>query len=382
MGIPPAPRGVPQVQVAFDIDANGILQVSAMDRTTGREQSLTIQGSATLSEEEVQQMIKDAEEFSDTDRLKREQVEKRNRAEALTYQAERVLREVVLDFGMQFARDRRRRVERLIQELRECLTNNDERGIDITQAELQDEVYELNREAYLYEDDTEETDLLGQIGGTLKRTFIGDDNEYDRYEDSWSRRPAWDDDAWNYDRPRLTGTPPANDYYSAPPPPRYQPNAYGSPGSSDPYRAPARSSWNEPPIYGNDRPRGPGYDRPPTVPNQPPAQNYPPERYGADASDYGNAGRGRSPNSGGRPTTDPWSEPESYGASRPPVGDRNERDWNRPPGPPPSSRPSRDLPPRDSAAAGRDRPTSAPPTGYNNRYDDDWGDEADRKRGG
>ena len=375
MGIPPAPRGVPQVQVAFDIDANGILQVSAMDRTTGREQSLTIQGSATLSEEEVQQMIKDAEEFSDTDRLKREQVEKRNRAEALTYQAERVLREVVLDFGMQFARDRRRRVERLIQELRECLTNNDERGIDITQAELQDEVYELNREAYLYEDDTEETDLLGQIGGTLKRTFIGDDNEYDRYEDSWSRRPAWDDDAWNYDRPRLTGTPPANDYYSAPPPPRYQPNAYGSPGSSDPYRAPARSSWNEPPIYGNDRPRGPGYDRPPTVPNQPPAQNYPPERYGADASDYGNAGRGRSPNSGGRPTTDPWSEPESYGASRPPVGDRNERDWNRPPGPPPSSRPSRDLPPRDSAAAGRDRPTSAPPTGYNNRYDDDWGDE-------
>ncbi len=62
MGIPPAPRGVPQVQVAFDIDANGILQVSAMDRTTGREQSLTIQGSATLSEEKVQQMIKDAEE--------------------------------------------------------------------------------------------------------------------------------------------------------------------------------------------------------------------------------------------------------------------------------------------------------------------------------
>jgi molecular chaperone DnaK len=199
MGIPPAPRGVPQVQVSFDIDANGILQVSAMDRTTGREQSLTIQGTSTLSEEEVEQMILEAEEFADSDRLKRDRVEKRNRAEALTYQAERVLREVVLDFGMQFGRDRRRRIERLIQELRECLERGDERGIDITQVELQDEVYELNREAYMY-DDPEEDDFLGQIGGTLKRTFSG--GEDDRYEDSWSRRSAWEDGGWDYNAPR------------------------------------------------------------------------------------------------------------------------------------------------------------------------------------
>ncbi|MGD1909174.1 MAG: molecular chaperone DnaK [Leptolyngbyaceae cyanobacterium] len=200
MGIPPAPRGVPQVQVSFDIDANGILQVSAMDRTTGREQSLTIQGSSTLSEAEVEQMILEAEEFADSDRLKRDRVEKRNRAEALTYQAERVLREVVLDFGMQFGRDRRRRIERLIQELRECLAQGDERGIDITQVELQDEVYELNREAYMY-DDPEEDDFLGQIGGTLKRTFSGG-GDGDRYEDSWSRRSAWEDGGWDYDMPR------------------------------------------------------------------------------------------------------------------------------------------------------------------------------------
>ncbi|MEO1297726.1 MAG: molecular chaperone DnaK [Cyanobacteria bacterium J06636_16] len=214
MGIPPAPRGVPQVQVSFDIDANGILQVAAMDRTTGREQSLTIQGTSTLNEAEVQRMIKEAEEFSETDRLKREQVEKRNRAEALTYQAERVLREVVLDFGMQFARDRRRRIERLIQELRECLAQNDERGIDITQSELQDEVYELNREAYIYEDENEETDFIGQIGDTLKRTFGGDDGG-DRYEDSWAPRPsAWDDKAWDYDAPRYGSRDrrPNNDY--------------------------------------------------------------------------------------------------------------------------------------------------------------------------
>ncbi|MBE9155586.1 hypothetical protein IQ265_01855 [Nodosilinea sp. LEGE 06152] len=82
------------------------------------------------------------------------QAEKRNQAEALTFQAERLLREVALDFGMQFARDRRRRIEGLLQELRgyleqNDLEQNDERGIDIAQAKLQDELYDLNREAYL-----------------------------------------------------------------------------------------------------------------------------------------------------------------------------------------------------------------------------------------
>jgi len=390
MGIPPAPRGVPQVQVAFDIDANGILQVSAMDRTTGREQSLTIQGSATLSEEEVQKMIRDAEEYSETDRLKREQVEKRNRAEALTYQAERVLREVVLDFGMQFARDRRRRVERLIQELRECLANNDERGIDITQAELQDEVYELNREAYLYEEDTEETDLLGQIGGTLKRTFLGDDDEFDRYEDSWSRRPAWEDDAWNYDRPRLTGTPPANDYYGASPPPPYQPSdpyaprggdPYGVPQGGDPYapprrggdpyRAPARSNWDEPAPY--NRPRDP-YGPPPA----PPPQGYPDDRYSRPPEGGGRypEERGGYPNDPYQPSPDPWGESERYGSPPPPPASSPAApDWNRPPTPR-QSRSPRDRPPRDPMSAGRGRNDYNPPSrGYNNGYDDDWGDE-------
>ncbi|RZM77341.1 molecular chaperone DnaK [Leptolyngbya iicbica] len=390
MGIPPAPRGVPQVQVAFDIDANGILQVSAMDRTTGREQSLTIQGSATLSEAEVQQMIRDAEEYSETDRLKREQVEKRNRAEALTYQSERVLREVVLDFGMQFARDRRRRVERLIQELREALANNDERGIDIIQSELQDEVYELNREAYLYEDDSEETDLLGQIGGTLKRTFMGDDNEFNRYEDSWSRRPAWEDDAWNYDRPRLTGTPPANDYYNSPPPPRYQPDAYsapprngdpygpprsnadyGAPPSRDPYGAPAagNNNWQDPrPYEGGQQPRRPtapppqgggyGRERPP---NPTPAPRYPEQPgYGNDAY---------------RPAPDPWGEPDNYGAPRP-AAPRNDNDWNRPPaGGAPARSPQAPIP-RDPASARPRRDESADPRrSPSNGYDDDWGDD-------
>jgi molecular chaperone DnaK len=269
LGIPPAPRGVPQVQVSFDIDANGILQVSAMDRTTGREQSLTIQGASTLSEAEVQRMIQEAEEYADTDRLKRERVEKRNRAEALTYQSERVLREVVLDFGMQFARDRRRRIERLIQELREALAQGDERTIDLTQGELQDEVYELNREAYLYEDDEEEDDLLGQIGGTLRRTFSGDNDRGDRYEDSWNRRPAWEEDAWDYDAPRYGGRPaqpPYRDDYSRVPS-RAQGDYYGAPPPRDPYGG------------GNSRdPYGRGYGQTPSDPYGAPDPYGPPPR--------------------------------------------------------------------------------------------------------
>ena len=340
MGIPPAPRGVPQVQVSFDIDANGILQVSAMDRTTGREQSLTIQGASTLSEAEVQRMIQEAEEYADTDRLKRERVEKRNRAEALTYQSERVLREVVLDFGMQFARDRRRRIERLIQELREALAQGDERTIDLTQGELQDEVYELNREAYLYEDDEEE-DLLGQIGGTLRRTFSGGNDRGDRYEDSWNRRPAWEEDAWDYDAPRPGGRPAQpsyrddysgvpsrapGDYYGAPPPrdpyrggsprdaygreygqrpadPYGAPNAYGPPprsqdgqygGSNDPYRAePYRDQ-----SYG-DGPKGP-VSKPP---------RYGQDAYGSGAPNaYGSPGPAAAPRYGG---DDPYGPPSS-----------------------------------------------------------------------
>jgi molecular chaperone DnaK len=129
-GIPPAPRGVPQVQVALDIDANGILQVTALDKTTGREQSVIIQGASTLSQDEVNRMIKDAEKYAEVDRLQREKVEKRNRAQALTYQAERQLREVALDYGMQFAQRQRSRIETLIRSLRDSLERNDDRGID------------------------------------------------------------------------------------------------------------------------------------------------------------------------------------------------------------------------------------------------------------
>lgn len=188
MGIPPAPRGVPQVAVSFDIDANGILQVTAMDKTTGREQGLTIQGASTLSEAEINRMIQEAEQFSDYDREKRERIEKRNRAEAMTFQAERQLREVALDFGMQFANQYRRRIESLVDELRDCLKRDDERGIDIAQADLQDALYDLRKEVYQFAEEEDDDGFFG----TIKRTIAGDRDSYDRDSygrDSYGRDP-------------------------------------------------------------------------------------------------------------------------------------------------------------------------------------------------
>ena len=170
-GIPPAPRGVPQVQVAFDIDANGILQVTALDRTTGREQTITIQGASTLSEVEVKRMIREAEEFADSDRERRERVEKRTRAEALTFEAERELRQIALDFGMYFASEKRRRIEVMVQELREAIESNDDRSVDLAQANLQDALYNLKREVYQYAQAEEEED---DFFGSIRRTITGE----------------------------------------------------------------------------------------------------------------------------------------------------------------------------------------------------------------
>ncbi|MBW4467632.1 MAG: molecular chaperone DnaK [Pegethrix bostrychoides GSE-TBD4-15B] len=186
MGIPPAPRGIPQITVSLDIDANGILQVTALDRTTGREQGVTIQGASNLSDSEIDRMIEEAEQFADEDRQRRDRIEKRTKAEALTFEAERQLREVALDFGMQFASSYRRRIENLIQDLRDYLKQQDDRGIDMTQADLRDALYELQREVYQItkEDEADDKDFFGSIRRTLSNLgeeFFGDDDDF--YDD-------------------------------------------------------------------------------------------------------------------------------------------------------------------------------------------------------
>ncbi len=120
-GIPPAPRGVPQIEVTFDIDANGILNVSAQDKATGREQHITITASSGLSEEEIQRMIKDAEQHASEDQKRRERVEARNNAEATIHAAEKTLR----DFAEQIPADVKAQTEERIEAVRKVMESED-----------------------------------------------------------------------------------------------------------------------------------------------------------------------------------------------------------------------------------------------------------------
>ena len=192
MGIPPAPRGIPQVQVSLDIDANGILQVTAMDRTTGREQSITIQGASTLSPEEVQLMLRDAQVYEESDRLRRDKVEKRNRAEAMVVQSERQLREATLDFGMNFVSTYRNRIEPLNKRLRQALADNDERLMDITEADLKDAISDLQREVY---DENQKYNEEGGFFKSVKDFFLDDDDDYYDYN---NRRDSYDSNRGSY----------------------------------------------------------------------------------------------------------------------------------------------------------------------------------------
>ncbi|TAF20361.1 MAG: molecular chaperone DnaK [Nostocales cyanobacterium] len=227
-GIPPAPRGIPQIQVAFDIDANGILQVTALDRTTGREQSITIQGASTLSESEINRMIQDAQKFADVDRQRKERVEKRTRSEALILQAERQLREVALEMGMQFARNRRQRIDNICRELRESLKADDDRGIDQAYSDLQDALYELNREVREYYAEDEDEDLFGAIrdiftGDKEKDYYREGYRERDNYNRDYSRDNSRDYDR-SYDRDRDRGYGRDRSTYDSPPPRRSRPS--------------------------------------------------------------------------------------------------------------------------------------------------------------
>jgi molecular chaperone DnaK len=132
-GIPPAPRGIPKIEVTFDIDANGILDVKARDTASGREQSIKITGTGTLSKDEVEKMVKEAERFSDEDRRKREDAETRNRGDSLVYQIERMLR----DAGEKVTADGRQGVEEKLQALKDALGRDDAAAISRATDELQ-----------------------------------------------------------------------------------------------------------------------------------------------------------------------------------------------------------------------------------------------------
>jgi molecular chaperone DnaK len=121
MGLPPAPRGIPQIEVAFDIDANGIVNVSAKDMATGKEQQMTITGGTALAKDDINQMVKDAEKFADEDHKRREAAEARNAGDQLAYQVDKSLEE----WGDKVPEADRDELKRLSDELKEVLKGED-----------------------------------------------------------------------------------------------------------------------------------------------------------------------------------------------------------------------------------------------------------------
>ncbi len=143
-GIPPAPRGTPQIEVTFDIDANGILHVSAKDLGTGKEQKISITGSSGLSKEEVEKMQRDAETHADEDKKAKEAIEIKNNADTLAYQSEKQLK----DLGDKVPADKKTQVEEAIKAVRDAIERNDTDAMKKTYDDLQNKFQEISADLY------------------------------------------------------------------------------------------------------------------------------------------------------------------------------------------------------------------------------------------
>jgi molecular chaperone DnaK len=143
-GIPPAPRGVPQIEVTFDIDANGILNVRAKDKGTGKEQSISITGASTLPQDEVDRMVREAESNAAADKDRREKIDTKNQADSLTYQAEKQMTEL----GDKVSAEEKTKVEGLIKDLREAIVQDDADKIKHLSTELQQALYTISSNLY------------------------------------------------------------------------------------------------------------------------------------------------------------------------------------------------------------------------------------------
>ena len=158
-GVPPAPRGVPQIEVTFDIDANGILNVAAKDKGTGKEQSISITGASTLPSNEVERMVKEAESNASADKERREKIDRKNQADSLAYQIEKQLAEL----GDKVPADDKTKVEGLIKDLRDAINSEDDDRIKTLTTELQQAFYAVS--SNLYQQAGGPTDGPGGPGG-------------------------------------------------------------------------------------------------------------------------------------------------------------------------------------------------------------------------
>jgi molecular chaperone DnaK len=143
-GIPPAPRGIPQIEVTFDIDANGIIHVSAKDLGTGNEQTITIMGSKKLSDEEISKMVEDAKAYADEDKKKREEIELRNAADTAVFSAERLIKEN----GDKLETDDRNRVEEATARLKKALEDDDLEAMKKEMEALSEAIYTATTKLY------------------------------------------------------------------------------------------------------------------------------------------------------------------------------------------------------------------------------------------
>ncbi len=172
-GIPPAPRGVPQIEVSFDIDANGIVNVSAKDTATGRSQSITITGSTRLNKDDIDQMVHDAEAHAEEDRKAREEAETRNQAEQLVYLTDKNL----TDLGDKVPSEEKLRIENAMEALREAINANDTERIRTETERLQQESYKLSELLYQQASQQAGDEAGAPVGDPTGPAADGEDEE-------------------------------------------------------------------------------------------------------------------------------------------------------------------------------------------------------------
>ena len=175
VGIPPAPRGVPQIEVTFDIDANGIINVTAKDKGTGKEQAITITSSTKLSDEEIEQKVKEAEMNAEADAKRQEEIEIRNNADSLIYTSEKTLDEL----KDQVSEDEKTKVEGLVAELRELIAGDDIDAIKAKSDELSNVVQEIGAKVYQQAQAEAQAQQQGGAEGADAGADKGDDDTID-----------------------------------------------------------------------------------------------------------------------------------------------------------------------------------------------------------
>jgi molecular chaperone DnaK len=176
VGIPPAPRGIPQIEVTFDIDANGIMNVSAKDMGTGKEQAITITASTKLSQDEIDQKVKDAEMHAEEDKKRQEEIQVRNDADSMIYTSEKTLEEL----GDKVDKDQKEKIEALVKELRELVGGDDISTIKSKTEELTKVVQEVGAKIYQQAQQAQQQagqDAQNDQGSRFKNPFKGKNDQ-------------------------------------------------------------------------------------------------------------------------------------------------------------------------------------------------------------